>query len=332
MKRRKFIILAFGFIISALFFTHNAPAYQNPQSWNEWVKQLRVDAVANGIKPDFFDNVFQNIKGPNMRILGFERTQPEKRITFMAYRQSRADAFRIKLGRSEYRKNQTLLNEIGAHYGVNPCFIVSLWGLETSYGHFMGSFPVIQSLATLAYGSTRGAFFRKELLIALQIVQGGHVKLEDFKGEWAGASGHPQFMPSSWLKYAVDYTGNGHKDIWKTPADVFASIANYLVQHGWQKSEPWAIQVAVPAGMDQSLINKKEEKTVAEWQKLGIQTTDGRPWPNDVRLKASLIEPLGGPAFLVFNNFQVIMKWNHSTYYAGTVGYIAEQICGRPIQ
>lgn len=328
--KRKFVMMAFGLIISALFFCHNVPA-QTQLSWGEWVQQLRTEAVADGIRPELFDSIFQNIPGPNTRILHFERTQPEKRITFLTYRKSRADAFRIKLGRSEFRKNAQILNDVGSRYGVNPCFIVSLWGLETSYGRFMGTFPVIQSLATLAYASPRAAFFRKELLIALHIVNEGHVRLEDFKGEWAGASGHPQFMPSSWLKYAVDYTGSGRKDIWKNPADVFASIANYLMQHGWQKDAPWAIQVNVPSTFDRSLINNKEEKTLAEWQKLGITTADGRPWPNG-DLKAALVEPDGGPDILVFNNFKVLMKWNHSVYYAGTVGYMAEQICGRPIQ
>lgn len=331
MKRRKIILLAFGLIISALFFLQNTPSYANPLSWPEWVSQLRVEAVADGIRPELFDSIFANIQGPDSRVLHFEKTQPEKRITFMTYRTSRADAFRIKLGRSEIRKHSQLLNEIGSRYGVNPCFIVSLWGLETSYGRFMGTFPVIKSLATLAYASKRANFFRKELLIALHIVNEGHVKLEDFKGEWAGASGHPQFMPSSWLKYAVDYTGNGHKDIWKNFADVFASIANYLAQHGWQKDGPWAIQVSVPVTLDKTIINSNTEKTIVEWQQLGLRTNDGRPWPN-TDLKASLIEPLGGPTFLIFNNFKVLMKWNRSVYYAGTIGYMAEQICGRPIQ
>lgn len=331
MKRKKFVLLAFGLIISALFFLQNTHVYADQLGWSAWVTQLRTEAVANGIRPELFDSIFSNIKGPDQRILRFEKTQPEKRITFMAYRQSRADAFRIKLGRSEIRKHADLLNGIGARYGVNPCFIVSLWGLETSYGHFMGTFPVIQSLATLAYASPRGPFFRKELLIALHIVSDGHVKIEDFKGEWAGASGHPQFMPSSWLKYAVDYSGTGRKDIWKDFGDAFASIANYLVQHGWQKNGPWAIAVTVPATMDKALINTNTEKTLSEWQRLGVQPADGRPWPTG-QLKASMVEPLGGPTMLIFNNFKVLMQWNRSVYYAGTVGYMAEQICGRPIQ
>lgn len=330
MKRKKFIVLAFGLIISALLFFQNAPA-QPSMSWGDWVKELRAEAIANGIQGNAFDNIFANIKGPDQRILRFERTQPEKRITFMAYRQSRADAFRIKLGRSEMRKHGDLLNSIGSRYGVNPCFIVSLWGLETSYGHFMGTFPVIQSLATLAYASPRAPFFRKELLIALHIVSEGHVKVEDFKGEWAGASGHPQFMPSSWLKYAVDYSGTGRKDIWKDFGDAFASIANYLAQHGWEKGGPWAVSVTLPSNFDSALVGSNTEKTIAEWQKLGLQPADGRTWP-DAQLKATLVEPLGGPAMLIFHNFKVLMQWNRSVYYAGTVGYMAEQICGRPIQ
>lgn len=328
MKRR-FILLAFGLLISGIFFViPDAPAQTN---WSEWVRELRVEALSQGVQPELFDRVFGDIKGPNQHILNFERTQPEKRITFLQYRQTRADNFRIVLGRKEYNKNSSLLNEIGYKYGVSPCFIVSLWGLETSYGHFMGTFPVIESLATLAYGSRRAPFFRKELLYALQILDGGHVNMSDFKGEWAGASGHPQFLPSTWHDYAVDYDKCGHKDIWKALPDVFASISNYLAHLGWRANQPWALEVQLPDNLDQNLVNSNAEYSVSDWQRMGLRTVAERPWPKS-SLRATLIQPLGGPNFLVFNNFKVLMKWNHSSYYAGTVGYMAEQICNRPIQ
>jgi len=273
--------------------------------------------------------VFKTIKAPSRRVLRYDRNQPEKRLTFLKYRNTRADAYRITIGRKELRRYKPLLNEISKRYGVSTCFIVSLWGLESSYGRFMGSFPVIQSLATLAYDPRRSQFFRKQLFHALHILNDGHVNLKDFKGEWAGASGHPQFLPSSWNNFAVDYNGDGKKDIWGTLSDVFASIANYLAKNGWQAGQPWAIAVSVPRGVS-SYVNSKQALPISKWRELGIRTFKNRPWPND-SLQAELVRPSGGPSFLIFNNFKVIMKWNRSIYYAGTVGYMAEKICGRSL-
>lgn len=330
--KSKLLLLILGLVVTAMFLSPGAPAQAAQKlSWNEWVKQLRQEAIAQGIKPGLFDSVFKNIRGPSRRVLALERRQPEGRITFLKYRSTRADAFRIKLGRSEYRKHSQLLHEIANKYGVNSCFIVSLWGLESSYGRYMGNFPVIESLATLAYDTRRSAFFRKQLLYALEILNGGHVSLKDFKGEWAGASGQCQFLPSSWHNYAVDYNHDGRKDIWKTDADVFASIANYLKQHGWQTGQPWAVEVRIPPTLNPTYANNKDiHKSVAEWKELGLRTVNGRPWPND-RLQARLIHPDGGPYMLAFHNFDVLMKWNRSYYYAGTVGWMAEQVCGRSL-
>ncbi|OGO91671.1 MAG: lytic transglycosylase [Coxiella sp. RIFCSPHIGHO2_12_FULL_44_14] len=334
--KRKIILLTFGLIISGFFILSSlSPTANAAQSmpWNEWVQQLRAEAIAQGIRPEIFDDAFANIKAPSRRVLHFERTQPEKRIAFLKYRSTRADPFRIQLGRKEYERYHKLLNEVGFQFKVNPCFIVSIWGLETSYGRYMGDFPVIQSLATLAYESPRRVFFHKQLLYALQILNEGHVDLQHFKGEWAGASGQPQFLPSSWHHYAIDYDHDGKKDIWETKADVFASIANYLLQHGWRADQPWAIEVTLPHSLsEEQWVNVDVTQSLGEWRRLGLNTIDGRPWPSDERLQAALIRPYGGPDLLIFPNFKVIMKWNRSTYYAGTVGWMAEQICARPLQ
>jgi len=316
------------FILILILLTSLAVAQQK-QSWPEYVKGLRAEALAQGIRPEVFDEAFAGIKEPNRKVLHLDKTQPEKRIEFLKYRSTRADAYRIKMGRKEFKKHQQLLQNIGNEFGISPCFIASIWGLETSYGNFMGSFPVIKSLATLAYDNRRAKFFRKELMLALHILNDGHVELKNFKGEWAGASGHPQFLPSSWHKHAVDYNKDGHKDIWNSHADAFASIANYLVNSGWQNNKPWAVAVQLPSGFDKSVIDSKTIKTLGEWKALGIRAQQGETLPQENFLKARVVFPDGGPAMLAFNNFFVIMRWNNSTYYAGTVGYLAEKICQR---
>lgn len=299
------------------------------QSWQAFVQGVRQEALAQGIRPEVFDEAFQDIKAPNRTVLNLDRSQPEHRLTFLKYRNTRADNYRIVIGRKEFKKYQSKLEEIGNAYGVSPCFIVSLWGLESSYGRFMGNFPVIKSLATLAYDNRRAAFFRKQLLLALHILNDGHVSLKDYKGEWAGASGQPQFLPSSFHQHAVDYNQDGKKDIWKTHDDIFASIANYLKHNGWQRNQPWAIPVEVPSSISEDMMTREVTKTVEAWQQLGVRPIDQAQFPSDRMLTASIVKPYGGPAFMIFNNFKVIMKWNRSVYYAGTVGYMAEKICKR---
>lgn len=296
------------------------------QSWNQWVAEVRAEALAQGISPRVFDEAFAGIHEPSRQIKSFSHSQPEHRLTYMKYRTTRADNYRVAIGKKHYKNNKELLDKIGREYGVNPCFIVSFWGMETSYGTFMGSFPVVKSLATLAYDSKRKDFFRKELFIALKILNDGHVDLADFKGEWAGATGQPQFLPSSWMKYAVDYDGDGHKDIWRSKPDVFASIANYMKQNGWQDGGPWAVQVKLPQRFDMNLEGKQTVKPVSEWAALGVKLENGKPLPYQ-NLEASIVQPYGGPTFLTFPNYKMILRYNNSIYYAGAIGYMADKIC-----
>lgn len=295
------------------------------QSWSSWVQQLRSESIAQGIRPEVFDQAFAGIHEPSKAVVRFDRTQPEKRLTFLEYRDTRADAYRIKIGRSAMQKNYVLLDQVSARYGVSPCYIASFWGLETSYGNYKGSFPVIKSLATLAFDGRRSQIFRKQLMYALHILNEGHISLADFKGEWAGASGHPQFLPSSWYYYAVDADGDGKRDIWNNKADAFSSIANYLVQHNWVSAQPWGMVVTLPPNFNNALIANKEKKTVADWVAMGV--TFHSNYAIDPKWDASIIHPYGGPDLMVFNNFFVIMRWNRSNYYAGTVGYLADKLC-----
>ena len=312
---------------SMLIFSPFAFAEQQ-QSWGSWVAGVREQALSEGISPALFDKAFAGIHEPSRTVKGLARSQPEHRLTFSKYLHSRADNYRIIMGRKNYLKNKELLENIGRDFGVDPCFIVAFWGMESSYGTYMGNFPVIRSLATLAYDSKRQDFFRKELFLALHILNDGHVTLDHFKGEWAGASGQPQFLPSSWLKFAVDYDKDGRKDIWESKADVFASIANYMKLNGWQTGEPWAIQVKLPANFDMKLEGKTTVKPVSEWNAMGVRTETGQPLPNQ-DLKASIVQPFGGPAFLAYPNYKMILRYNNSIYYAGAIGYMADRICNR---
>lgn len=315
------------FLINLVFlltFSMNcALAHTQEQIWQNWLKKLRHDALLEGISPVVFQQALAGIK-PNPKVIHFDRRQPEKKLTFLDYRKSRATPVRILLGRQTYYQHLSLLEKLGKDYHVDPCIITALWGMETNYGRYMGNFPVIRSLATLAFDNRRKDFFRHELLIALHILQEKHVTLADFKGEWAGGSGHPQFLPSSWQRYAVDYDRDGRRNIWTSYADGLASIANYLALNGWEENQPWAIPVILPINLTASANFSHEEKTVAAWQQLGVKISSSTIEPN---LIARIIIPEGGPALMVFNNFNVIMSYNHSTYYAGTVGYLAEKIC-----
>lgn len=325
--RKGIQLVIYSSIISLLFFSQGA--FCDILPWDDFVAQLRTEALIDGIRPEIFDAAFQNIKQPSNRVLHLDKTQPEKRLSFLEYRSTRVDQYRILLGRRELRRHQENLAKISQQYGVSACFILSIWGLETSYGRYKGNFPVIQSLATLTYNPRRSDYFHNELRIALRMLNNGQVNLEDFKGEWAGASGHCQFMPSTWQKYAVDYDGTGRADIWNNLNDAFASIANFLVKNGWHPNGPWAMPVALPENFDHALLNLNTIKTVDDWAQLGVRPSD-RAFP-EKSLAASVIYPEGGPALMVFDNFKTLLKWNHSNYYAGALGYLAEELCQGPL-
>ena len=306
----------------------SSSTFANQQNWHQWIAEVRQEALSQGIPPSLFDKAFAGMSEPSRQVKGLAHSQPEHRLTFAKYLSSRVDNYRVIIGRKEFERNRAVLEKIGREYGVDPCFIVSFWGMESSYGSYMGNFPVIKSLATLAYESNRPAFFRKELFLALHILNDGHVSLDKFKGEWAGASGQPQFLPSSWVKYAVDYDGDGHKDIWSSKPDVFASIANYMKKNGWQTGEPWAVYVKLPANFDMKLEGKTTLKSVREWNAMGVRTESGQSLPYE-NLQASIVKPLGGPVFLAYPNYKMILRYNNSIYYAGAIGYLADKICKR---
>lgn len=298
--------------------------------FNTWLQGMRQDAMAQGITAATLDIAFAGVQ-PIPHIVELDHAQPELTLTFDQYiarvvPQSRRDA-----AQQHYVDNQALLEEIARRYGVPARYIVALWGIETNFGERIGNYPVIAALTTLAYDGRRAAFFRKELINALLIIQNDHVDPQNMIGSWAGAMGQSQFMPSSFLKFAVSYSGTGAPDIWNRPDDVFASIANYLASNGWQEALPWGWAVTVPPGIDSSLVGMPPKRTLADWAALGIKRADNAPLinaPTDSAVRAALLQPdgSGGPSFLVTDNFAVILRWNNSSYFAIAVGYLADSV------
>jgi len=321
--KRSFFFVIFSLI--TLFSSVNAFAAQ--QSFQSWLANFKIEAVASGINPQFFDEVFKGMTIGHRQI-HFDKTQPEHRITYTEYQSKRISKHRIYLGKQALKKYGPVLKNIGKEYGVDYCVVTAIWGMETAYGNYMGGFDVIRSLATLAYEGRRAEFFRNELIIALHILQEGHVSRQYFKGEWAGGSGHSQFLPSSWKQYAVDYTGDGHKDIWTTKEDAFASMANYLHTNGWKYGEPIRAHVILPHGFNENLVGYKVKKSVREWETLGVRAAPGWRLPTH-NITASIIQPYGGPTLMIFNNWRIIMTYNRSTFYAGAISKLADEVCGR---
>ena len=319
--------VAAGVVLAGVLLTGGAMAQdEGAESFAEWREGVRSEALSLGISAATFDAAFSGIE-PIPRVIELDRSQPEVTITFAQYLERVVPESRVVQGRKLLAKHRDLLEPIGREYGVPPRFIVALWGIETSFGNFLGGFPVIGALATLAHDGRRSAYFRGELLDALRILEDGHIAPEAMVGSWAGAMGQSQFMPSSFVRYAVDYDGDGKRDIWSTHADVFASAANYLSQAGWRSGETWGRQVRLPAGFDPAIADLKVKKSLDEWQALGLRRANGADLPQ-ASMSGSVVLPGGeeGPAYLVYDNYRTIMRWNRSFYFATSVGLLADRI------
>ncbi len=297
------------------------------QPFPQWLEGVKTQARKKGISEHILSETLNGIS-PIERIIELDRKQPEGRLTFAQYYDKVISAQRINEGRNLYRKHRAELERAAQEYGVPAQYIVALWGIETSYGANTGGFKVITALATLAYDGRRSDFFRKELMSALKILNEGHISPANMKGSWAGAMGQNQFMPSSFHAYAVDGNNDGKRDIWTSLPDVFASTANYLNKSGWREDERWGREVALPKGFSTALIGKDTKKSLSQWKSLGITLPGGGDLPQAEGVNASVIAPDGpdGRVFLAYNNYRVIMKWNNSTYFATSVGLLADQI------
>ncbi len=295
-----------------------------------WLDRVRQEAENRGISENTLDAAFRGVS-PVIRVIELDRSQPEFTRTFWSYINRRITEERIEKGRELLEKHRDLLDEIGDEYGVPPRYIIAFWGLETGFGSHLGSFRVIDALATLAYDRRRPDFFRKQLFYALRIIEQSHREPDKMLGSWAGAMGHMQFLPSVFVEYAVDYTGSGRKDIWESLPDAFASAANYLSEKGWKQGQIWGREVILPEDFDFELSGLAHKKEIKQWSELGVRRADGTPLP-DEDMEGSVILPQGheGPAFLVYENFRVIMKWNRSVNYAVSVGHLADRLIDLP--
>ncbi|MDN3609550.1 lytic murein transglycosylase [Vibrio ostreicida] len=304
--------------------------WANELNFEQYVEKLKQEARTQGISEPIITAAFDGVSY-KPRAVKADRNQPEKKLTLDEYIPRAVPDWKVKQAKRLYVEHKDELTRIGEQYGVQPRFIVALWGVESNFGTFTGNYSVIDALSTMAFDGRREAFFRKEAMAALTILEQGHIQPNDMKGSWAGAMGQCQFMPSSFLSFAADGNGDGKKDIWGTEADVFASTANYLSQSGWKDESTWGRQVKLPRGFDTRIQGRSEAKAkyLKQWTQLGITRYDGRPLPNlDVDVKAWLIAPddADGRVYLVYNNYNVLMKWNRSYYFALAVSHLADRI------
>ena len=291
------------------------------QSWSAFLDQISTEARRMGISPATTKRALADAEMLD-RVIELDRKQPEGRLSFAEYREKVMAGTRIPRGRELLAENHELLEQIRVRYGIPNQIIIALWGVESSYGRNMGDWSVVSSLATLAYEGRRSEFFRGELMSALRILDVGDVAVPDLKGSWAGAMGQPQFMPSTFLAHAVDWDGDGRRDIWSSPPDIFASMSNFLAQSGWRQGQLWGRAVQAPAKLASG-----RQGSVDEFAAAGVRDEDGQHLPRSTQW-ASLLRMDGpdGPAFLTYHNFSVFKIWNRSDYFALSVGLIADQL------
>ena len=316
------------FLVLAVVIATPQPGWaQAGAEFEPWLAELKREAIGRGISAAIVEEAFVGVQ-PIPRIIKLDRKQPEFTQTLAQYLDARVSKQRIKQGRQKYAENRELLQKIEARFGVQGRFIVAFWGMETNYGRYTGGFNVIAALTTLAFDGRRSAFFRKQLLDALTILDEGHISVDRMKGSWAGAMGQTQFMPSTFRAYAVDGDGDGKIDIWGSKADAFASAGHYLSSVGWRGDQTWGREVVLPEGFDPALIDRKVEKTLPEWQALGVRRLFGNDLPQR-NIKAFLVQPDGpeGRAFLAYPaNYRAILNWNRSHKFAIAVGTLADAI------
>ncbi|KMW60639.1 Membrane-bound lytic murein transglycosylase B precursor [Candidatus Rhodobacter oscarellae] len=304
------------------------PASASLPSFADWVIGFRKRALAQGIRGEVFDRAFSGVRF-NADIIARDRNQSEFTKQIWEYLETAVSPARVKNGRAALNRQASVLAKIEARYGVDKEIVTAIWGLESAYGTFRGNISAIEALATLAFDTRRSGFFEKQLVSALRILQAGDVSPGRMTGSWAGAMGHTQFMPASYLAHAQDFDRNGRRDIWgDDPADALASAAAYLAANGWTKGQPWGMEVTLPKDFDYAMSTERVKQPTQYWLSRGVQSTNGLRIPRFAR--TSILLPAGhrGPAFLIFPNFQVLETYNTADAYVIGVGQLADEIGG----
>lgn len=306
------------------------PSLEEQAAFASWIVDFKKQALASGLSENTLEAAFATVK-LNPRVRRADAYQPEFSKPIWAYLDGAASAYRIQKGGEALKTHAALFEDLQTKYEVQTRFIVAIWGLETSYGAITGDYSVIEALATLAFDGRRAKFGRTQLMAALEIIEAGDKTAAGLTGSWAGAMGHGQFIPTTYLAYAVDHDGDGRRDIWSTHGDAFASISNYLAQSGWQPGQDWGREVNLPEGFDYAQADRRTLKSMQHWREAGVTFIDDELVP-DIERSASIIVPAGhsGPAFLIFQNFRSILRYNNSTAYALAIGLIADQVAGGP--
>ena len=315
------------FITFYIFVCINSSKAVDEKKFALWKTDLINDAKLIGISNETLDKALKDVKILT-KVIELDRTQPEKTISFEEYNKRVNSKNRINSGKDMFVIHKDKLDKISQEYNVQPRFIVAIWGIETSYGGYIGNFPIISSLVSLAFEGRRANFFRKELLNALEIMENEGIDLHLLKGSWAGAMGQSQFMPSSFIQYAQDFNKDGFKNIWENHEDIFASIAHYLHSHGWNENRTWGREVIIDKkNINNINLNDLYDKPLTHWESMVFKKTDGKNLPK-VDIDASLLMPDGinGKKFLVYSNFKTIKRYNNSNYYALSVGILSDGV------
>ncbi len=329
MRPRILAALALGLAVSAVpaAAQDTKPGHADPASFEAFVAALRPEAEARGVSRATFAAAFAGVTGPDPAVLARTRRQGEFGRPVWDYLVGAVSAGRIARGQARARALTATLDAIEARYGVPRWIVLSFWGVESDFGASGGSVPTIRALATLAQARHRGDLFRNELLDALAILERGDIAPSGMKGSWAGAMGQVQFLPSTYLRHAVDFDGDGHRDIWTSEADALASIAAYLKALGWNPDLSWGYAVALPPGFDL----KRYAGDLSDFARAGVRRIDGSALPAAGRASLFLPGGLGGPAFLITDNFEVVRAYNTSDAYALAVGHLADRLAGAPV-
>lgn len=297
----------------------------------DWLTAFREDALKAGVTGSTFDRSMRGLR-PDEEVIAANDSQPEFTRPVWEYLEGALSETRVTRGKALLAENDALLGRIEQRYGVNRHVLVAIWGLESNFGSFQGTKSVVRSLATLGYKGRRMDYGRTQLIAALQIIQNGDIAPDRMTGSWAGAMGQTQFIPTTYNAHAVDFDGDGKRDIWNSQADALASAAHYLSQSGWQTGGTWGYEVRLPQGFDYAVADMSVSRTVGEWSAAGVTRMDGRPFPGgEAGDKASIFLPAGhrGPAFLVLNNFRTVLSYNAATSYSLAVHLLADRFRGR---